>query len=78
MVNDADGILAVGSGLPGRGAWLCPEVTCVDTAIRRRSLPRALKAEIPAAELERLRLLLMERGRISKQMSGMPEKGLKD
>ncbi len=29
----------------GRGAWLHPAAECLDRAIRRRSFPRALRAE---------------------------------
>ncbi|MFH8338048.1 YlxR family protein [Streptomyces sp. AM6-12] len=33
--------------LPGRGAYVHPALVCVDQAVRRRALPRALRA--PAA-----------------------------
>ena len=49
-----DGQLAVGRTLPGRGAWLCPTVGCVELAVRRRALPRALRAEIEPQSAERL------------------------
>ncbi|WP_211356530.1 YlxR family protein [Marihabitans asiaticum] len=29
--------------LPGRGAWLHPSTRCLDLAVRRRALPRALR-----------------------------------
>ncbi|MDR0482026.1 MAG: YlxR family protein [Cellulomonadaceae bacterium] len=31
--------------LPGRGAWVHPNPMCVDYAIRRKALPRALRVE---------------------------------
>lgn len=37
-----DGQVVPGRALPGRGAWLHPR--CVETALRRRALPRALRA----------------------------------
>ncbi|HYY10232.1 MAG TPA: YlxR family protein [Kineosporiaceae bacterium] len=33
--------------LPGRGAWLHPDPTCLDLAERRRAFPRALRREGP-------------------------------
>jgi len=30
----------------GRGAWLCPEPACLDQAIRRHALDRALRARV--------------------------------
>ncbi|HEU4398555.1 MAG TPA: YlxR family protein [Actinomycetota bacterium] len=34
---------------PGRGAYLCGQPTCLETALRRRSIQRALKATDTAA-----------------------------
>lgn len=36
------GRVVVGRALPGRGAWLHPG--CLEAALRRRALPRALRA----------------------------------
>lgn len=33
--------------LPGRGAYLHRSPACIDRAIQRRSLPRALRADLP-------------------------------
>ncbi|WP_078500624.1 YlxR family protein [Wenjunlia vitaminophila] len=33
--------------LPGRGAYVHPDEACLDLAVRRRSLPRALRARGP-------------------------------
>jgi len=49
VVLDADGTLAVGRNLPGRGAWLCcdgpdrPSGVCVAEACRRKAFNRALR-----------------------------------
>jgi uncharacterized protein len=46
-VSDGNGGYAVivdtAGNLPGRGAWLHPEPQCLQTAIRRRALARALR-----------------------------------
>jgi uncharacterized protein len=47
VVAAAEGSAAVGRSLAGRGAWLCagsPE--CLDRALRRGALGRALRAPI--------------------------------
>ena len=33
--------------LPGRGAYVHPTVACLDLAVRRRAIPRALRAQGP-------------------------------
>ena len=55
-----DGTLAVGAG-PGRGAWLCapPAATgCLDDAVRRRALDRALRTTVRGDEAVRIRAKL--------------------
>ena len=46
-VSDGNGgnavIVDMAGNLPGRGAWLHPEPQCLQTAIRRRALTRALR-----------------------------------
>jgi predicted RNA-binding protein YlxR (DUF448 family) len=32
---------------PGRGAWIHPDVACLDLAVRRRAVPRALRVAGP-------------------------------
>lgn len=39
----------------GRGAYLCDDVSCLEKAIRRHSLARALKCEVPGEVSEALR-----------------------
>jgi predicted RNA-binding protein YlxR (DUF448 family) len=47
VVHAGGGSLAVGSGLPGRGAWLCrDDPGCVELADRRRAFSRALRHPI--------------------------------
>ena len=45
----ADGALAFGRG-PGRGAYLCPDPTCAEQALRSRALPRRLRADVVVPE----------------------------
>ena len=55
-----DGTLHMGPG-PGRGAWLCapPAATdCLDAAMRRRALERALRATVGGDEVAGLRARL--------------------
>ena len=51
--------LVVGPG-PGRGAWLCADhpVECFDQAIKRRTVARALRAEVSTHDLSALRAKL--------------------
>jgi len=49
-----DGSIGVGRAEPGRGAWLCPDVSCFEMAVRRRAFGRALRIEIGADELASL------------------------
>ena len=59
----ASGSLAVGRPAPGRGAWLCAgSEACFDAAVRRRAFGRALRCDVPAHELERLRGRLLSEG----------------
>ncbi|WP_460436971.1 YlxR family protein [Angustibacter speluncae] len=34
--------------LPGRGAWVHPDLGCLDQAVRRRAFARALRLQAPA------------------------------
>ena|GEM_PF-2247170 len=55
VVRGADGRLAVGRGLPGRGAWLCAgSRECFELARRRRSFGRALASPVSADDVEAL------------------------
>jgi predicted RNA-binding protein YlxR (DUF448 family) len=55
-----DGTVEVGDG-PGRGAWLCAPprgLECLDDALRRGALTRALRVRIPDATAAGLRARL--------------------
>ena len=38
------------SALPGRGAWVHPDLACLDLAVRRRAFARALRVPGPLDE----------------------------
>ncbi|WP_062306180.1 RNase P modulator RnpM [Alicyclobacillus sendaiensis] len=46
----------------GRGAYLCPSEACLNVAVKRRALERALKAAIPQEIHESLRRQLVGDG----------------
>jgi hypothetical protein len=63
VARHSSGSLAVGRTAPGRGAWLCAgSEACFDAAVRRRAFGRALRCDVPAHELERLRGRLLIEG----------------
>jgi predicted RNA-binding protein YlxR (DUF448 family) len=66
----AEGQLALGTGLPGRGAWLCRGIgtlfapNCLETAIRRQAFARAFRAPVSAEAAEALRAEGTKRAKI--------------
>jgi len=65
VVRSADGALAVGRSLPGRGAWLCAgSDACLELAERRKAFTRAFRAPVGIAAMNALRAALGERARI--------------
>ena len=56
MVRAPDGAIGIDptSKAAGRGAYLCLDGACLSLALRRKSLPRALRAEVPAQVVEDL------------------------
>jgi len=55
-VRTADGMLAEGRTLRGRGAWLCRgSAACVEAAVRRKAFGRALRGDIRPESIDRLR-----------------------
>ncbi|NLD76433.1 MAG: YlxR family protein [Acidimicrobiales bacterium] len=58
VARDAEGNLAIGRTLPGRGAWLCRDdlTRCSDHAIRKGGFARAFRTKVTADALEALRL----------------------
>ena len=60
LTRRPDGSLGVGPG-PGRGAWVCgPPATeaCLEAAIRRRALERALRGPVATNDIEAVRARL--------------------
>ncbi|HEY5025794.1 MAG TPA: YlxR family protein [Acidimicrobiales bacterium] len=68
LTSGAHGELVIGPG-PGRGAWLCRDSpSCLDQAVRRQALGRALRADVVPEAVEGLRKLL--RGSVSSGEAG--------
>jgi predicted RNA-binding protein YlxR (DUF448 family) len=60
-----DGDLAVGRTLPGRGAWLCDSsASCLELAVKRKAIGRALRTDIDPAAINSLRTKLADRARM--------------
>jgi predicted RNA-binding protein YlxR (DUF448 family) len=56
VVRRPDGSLSVGTGLPGRGAWLCRDSPgCWELAIRRKAFERALRGPVDDSQAEAVR-----------------------
>lgn len=45
----------------GRGAYVCPEQTCFDTAYKHKGLERSFKQAVPPAVYEQLRAEMEKR-----------------
>ena len=59
--TDPKGSIVPGEGHLGRGAWICPEASCLERAVRSGSLARALRCapeQAPEALVGRLEALL--------------------
>ena len=46
--------LDFGGKAPGRGAYLCPDVECLERALRSKALDRSLEVAIPEDVYDRL------------------------
>lgn len=57
IVRGLDGTVALDptGKANGRGAYLCAKTTCWEQALKRRSLNHALKSELDAETIQRLR-----------------------
>ncbi|WP_418277285.1 YlxR family protein [Isoptericola jiangsuensis] len=57
--SDGDQLVVVDErgSRPGRGAWIHPDARCLALAVRRRAVPRALRADGPL-DLSAVRTLL--------------------
>lgn len=60
LIRRSDGTLEIGRTLPGRGAWVCPDVACIDQADRRRAFGRAFKQELADGALDAVRARMVE------------------
>ncbi len=60
LVRGPDGLVGLDptGRAPGRGAYLHPDLACVESARRRRALERSLRAHPSEAVWERLRAIL--------------------
>jgi predicted RNA-binding protein YlxR (DUF448 family) len=59
VVRTAEGVVAIDPSRrsPGRGAWVHPRLSCVEAALARGGLARALRAGVGAEVAGRLREL---------------------
>jgi len=60
LIRRSDGTLEIGRTLPGRGAWLCPDVACINQAERKRAFGRAFKAGLADGALDAARARMVE------------------
>ena len=62
VVRSPEGVISVDARgkMPGRGAYLCRNAACLESAVRSRALQRALECEIPPQTLELLRTQIEE------------------
>jgi predicted RNA-binding protein YlxR (DUF448 family) len=59
VVRASEGALSVGTGLPGRGAWLCRESSgCFELAVKRHAFSKAFRQQVAQDALENLRATL--------------------
>lgn len=57
IVLSTDGHVAVDMGgrMDGRGAYLCKDLSCIEAALKKKSLNRSFKREVTATEAECLK-----------------------
>lgn len=57
IVRQPDGTVELDTGgkMPGRGAYVCPDENCLDQAVKRKALDRALRVPVDEVVLARLR-----------------------
>ena len=53
--KDGEPELDMTGKLPGRGAYICPSEECVEKALKKGSLARALRRQLPESLAEQLR-----------------------
>ena len=59
VASDGSVVVEDSATRPGRGAWIHPTASCVETAIKRRAFGRALKVTT-ALDIEQLLAVLAE------------------
>lgn len=47
---------------PGRGAYICRNLACLELALKKKQLARSLKTPVPEKLISSLKVLLDERG----------------
>jgi predicted RNA-binding protein YlxR (DUF448 family) len=57
------GELRTGRSEPGRGAWLCSDERCFDSATQRRAFGRALRTDVDAAQIAALKTAFVDQQR---------------
>ena len=74
LVVGPEGVVA-GKGRPGRGAWLCDDPACVDAALAKGGLARALRIERSAVDAHAVRRVVLgvPRGTSDPVEGGSPE-----
>jgi len=73
VVHAGEGALRVGTGLDGRGAWLCRDAPgCVELADRRGAFSRALRHAIRPEAVDRLRAELRSESSSARSASRRP------
>ena len=53
-------LLDLGGKMPGRGAYLCPNTACLDTAIKRKSFDRTFRRTVSREIVAALEVCLRE------------------
>ncbi|MCL6588689.1 MAG: YlxR family protein [Firmicutes bacterium] len=46
--------------LPGRGAYVCPSVSCLNKAIKEKRLSRALRIEVPEEVIQEAKQIVSQ------------------
>ncbi len=62
VVNTQEGVVTDTTGkASGRGAYLCPDVACLDKALKTRAINRALECELSPESAEAIRRIILRR-----------------
>lgn len=60
IIRDSEGAVLIDASQKrnGRGAYLCPDCECLETAVKRRSLERALRCSVDGSIYELLKEII--------------------